>query len=174
MLLSARALGRVELRLDLFTPDTGEPLARFGLRVLFLTSAVTAGVLMVPAVAGLAPFALAMLSSFNNLVVCCVCLVLCLQAFVRRMRELKREELARVSRAIAGDPTALEGSPHAAQLRGSSFLELLAYRREVDAARTSPVDAALAGRVALYAVLPPLSWVAGALVEQLLSRWVST
>jgi hypothetical protein len=169
LLLTVRSLGRVGgalLAIDLFDPDRGRSLARFGLRLVLLFALLSASGLLGPALlGGLAPGS-AVGAMVVNLVWCGVCLSLCLRGLVRRMGRLKHEELARVDRAIFGVASALDDSPVADRLQPLGFVDLLAYRRELEARRTWPIDARMWGRLLLYLVLPPLSWVAAALVEQ--------
>ena len=77
-----------------------------------------------------------------------------------RIREVKRERLAELTAARAGIPrediTALE--LHAA------------HQHRVQSLPDWPFDVQLLVRVLVYVVLPPLAWIAAALVEQLLDR----
>jgi hypothetical protein len=169
LLLTVRSLGRVGqtmLETDLFDPDRGRPIARFGLRLVLLVSLAGIAGVLAPGLVGVAAPGSAVGAMAVNLVWCAVCLTLCLRGLVRRMGQLKREELARVDRAIVGVPGALDDSPTADRLRAPGFIELLTYRRELVARRIWPVDAGMWGRLLLYLVLPPLSWVAAALVEE--------
>jgi hypothetical protein len=87
----------------------------------------------------------------------------------RRVRDAKREELARLSREIrsvrarqaAGDaPETRQGEARLATL--------LALRRHVETARELPFDLGTLGRFLLYAVIGVGSWLGGAAVERLL------
>ena len=49
---------------------------------------------------------------------------------------------------------------------------LLLYRREITAAPEWPFDTSVMGRLALYLVIPPLTWVGAALIEMLVDRAV--
>jgi hypothetical protein len=169
LLLTVRSLGHLGetlLELDLFDPDRGRPLARFGLRLVLVFALLSAAGLVAPALLGAAAPGSAAGATAVNLIWCAVCLTLCLNGLVRQMGRLKREELARVDHAILGRADALDDSPVADRLQPLGFVDLLAYRRELDARRTWPIDARMWVRLLLYLVLPPLSWVAAALVEQ--------
>lgn len=82
-----------------------------------------------------------------------------------RLRDAKREELARVHAAIRGERGALRGSP----LDGDdarALADLLAWRAFVESVPEWPIDASTLGRFAFYVGLPLLSWVGAALVER--------
>jgi len=81
-----------------------------------------------------------------------------------RLREAKREELARVNAAIRAQPGALEGSP-LARRPPPDLADLLAWRRFVESVPEWPIDVSTLGRFALYVGIPLLSWVGAALVE---------
>lgn len=51
-----------------------------------------------------------------------------------------------------------------------ALLAQLAYRREVRAASTWPVDLSIAARLAFYITIPPLTWVAAALIERVVDQ----
>lgn len=79
-----------------------------------------------------------------------------------RLREQKREELARLAELIRKAPRSLEEG-------AMSRLELLFQRRDrVQALHTWPLDVAMMSRIVLYGVIPPAAWIAAALVEQVL------
>jgi hypothetical protein len=175
--LTARALGRaVEefLELDLFDQGRVRPIAMFGLRVAFLFAGINALTVLAPAIAGVAPRAAFGVLGTMNVLVVAAGIWLSTGGLVRRMRKAKRAEQERVARAIQGDSEALTGSPVVNRLGHLSFLDLLSYRERVDALPVWPFDASMLGRLLVYAILPPLSWVAGALVEQLLGHLMSS
>lgn len=53
-----------------------------------------------------------------------------------------------------------------------ALLAQLAYRREVRAASTWPIDLSIAARLAFYVTIPPLTWVAAALIERVVDRLI--
>ncbi len=84
----------------------------------------------------------------------------------RRIASLKEDELASLDRRIdaclgGGDGTGLEAD----QLR--ELTPLLGYRREVARVSTWPFDAGSMTRLLLYLIIPPLTWVGAALIENL-------
>jgi len=95
-------------------------------------------------------------------------LLLPLRGVHRRLREAKREELARVDAAIRGDAEALEGSAIAARRDSASLADLVAWRQLVASAREWPFDASTLGRFAFYLAIPLGSWSGAALVERLI------
>jgi hypothetical protein len=79
----------------------------------------------------------------------------------RRIAAAKRLELERIGslvRSVAGR----DGQSVRAY---GDLAPLLIYRREIDAAREWPFDSTVMGRLALYLVIPPLTWVGAALIE---------
>ena len=85
-----------------------------------------------------------------------------------RVRDCKREELARVSSALRGDGAALEGSVLERRAANVSVTDLLAWRDHVSALPEWPFDTPMLLRLLLYGAIPVGSWVGGAFVERLL------
>ncbi len=168
MLLLARRLGSLgaEVSLDLFDRSRGEPMARFAVRLASMQAIFGVGMGLM-SLMGMWAFWPGLGGALTNILASALLLALCTVPYVRSMRALKRSELLRVHGALAGDAAALDASPLASRLRGLNLVELLSYRREVMDAATWPLDAALWGRWILYLVLPPLSWIAAALVEEI-------
>ena len=76
----------------------------------------------------------------------------------RRVARAKQSELA----AVNADIAARADTPEP----GYSTLEpLLVYRREVLDAPEWPFDTGALGRLALYLIIPPLTWIGAALIE---------
>ena len=94
-------------------------------------------------------------------------LLLPLRGIRDRLREAKRQELARIDGAIRGEPRALAGSLIGAR-EAPGLADLLAWRRFVESVPEWPVDASTLGRFALYVGIPLFSWVGAALVERML------
>ncbi len=84
-----------------------------------------------------------------------------------RLRERKRAELAAVNALIAAAPKSLDANAMA-------HLELLLARRErAHGVYTWPVNVAMFSRILLYGVIPPVAWIAAALVEQLIESMMA-
>ena len=84
----------------------------------------------------------------------------------RRLVALKRQELARLLdkiQAVPGDG----GVNLDADL--DQLLPLLSYRREVSQLSTWPFDLGNITTLAFYLVIPPLTWVGAALIENLVN-----
>jgi hypothetical protein len=94
-------------------------------------------------------------------------LVLPMWGVHRALGEAKARALAAVQDRIAGVDRGLAGDA-LAQLNG-----LLERRRHLRAVHTWPLDPSGIARVAFYLVIPPLAWVAAALVELAVDRWVA-
>lgn len=76
----------------------------------------------------------------------------------RRIAAAKQAALDRVANLLA--PLQQSDQPDYATL-----LPLLTYRREVLAAPDWPFDTGVIGRLALYLIIPPLTWIGAALIE---------
>jgi hypothetical protein len=50
--------------------------------------------------------------------------------------------------------------------------ELLHFRREIQAVPEWPFDVSLAGRMAFYLIIPPLTWVGAALIERFVDAFL--
>ncbi|MFV2089983.1 MAG: hypothetical protein ACC642_04960, partial [Pseudomonadales bacterium] len=81
----------------------------------------------------------------------------------QRLIEAKRAELESVSAEINRLPHPRENEPRNYQ----SLNPLLIYRREITQMSEWPFDTSVMGRLALYLIIPPLTWVGAALIENL-------
>ena len=79
----------------------------------------------------------------------------------RRMRELKRDRLAALAPMIAAIPPT-------DVVRLETALQ---HRDRISSAPTVPVDLTIASRIVASIILPPLAWVAAALVENWVDRF---
>jgi len=85
----------------------------------------------------------------------------------RRLAAMKQRNLVEIDRLIN---QSLDGSgliDSNMQKPGQLNL-LLTYRRELDESATWPFDVSNFGRLAIYLFIPPLTWVAAALIENLI------
>jgi hypothetical protein len=101
-----------------------------------------------------------------NIVLGILALALPTSGLRRRIRQVKQRELERVDRAVRGDRSALANSRIAAEADELKLVELLQYRREVEAVREWPYDTTALARFLFYMLLPPASWLAAAMVER--------
>lgn len=85
----------------------------------------------------------------------------------RRISAEKEAELTRVAAAIAGDPTALEGTRIGRRSQEPGLSDLIAYRGLVEAVPEWPYDTTTLYRFLLYLLIPLGSWFAAAFVERL-------
>jgi hypothetical protein len=163
-----RRVGTEFLRLDLLDPDAIRPLARSGLRgVPFVVVLAVTYVLILTTSASGARMLLGV--GALQMLVIAVSLVLTLlpvSGLRRRIRALKGEELARIRAALAGNRAALAGSLLGDDAQAMGKLELLAWRRELEAVREWPFPAPVRARAFFWVFLPLLSWIASALVER--------
>ena len=79
----------------------------------------------------------------------------------RQIAAAKTAEITRLDALVAVAPRGVQdGTGSLAQLA-----PLLAYRREIEAAREWPFDTGVSGRLAFYLVIPPITWVGAALIQ---------
>ncbi len=88
----------------------------------------------------------------------------------RSIAKAKRDELQRLDALITAAGAAVPAQHDG--IRIAQLNPLLAYRREIEAVREWPFDTNVAGRLALYLVIPPLTWVGAALIEMLVEDLV--
>lgn len=82
---------------------------------------------------------------------------------------LKQQELERIDHAV----NAAAATHSAIDLKENNFetlLPLLNYRREIDNTSTWPFDVGSVSRISLYLIIPPLTWLGAALIE----NWVDS
>lgn len=85
----------------------------------------------------------------------------------RRLRENKRAAVDRVSTAIASLEGILDDDAPAAMEneKRTRLTELVTLRREIEAVTAWPIDAPLMRHLGVYLLLPPLTWVGAALIQ---------
>jgi len=86
----------------------------------------------------------------------------------RRIATAKRDALGRLQRDI--DALAPTGTPLPDDLPALS--PLLTYRRELLAVSEWPFDLGVMARLAFYLILPPLTWVGAALIENVVNAFL--
>jgi hypothetical protein len=84
----------------------------------------------------------------------------------RAIAAAKRAELVRINAAIA---TITSDTP-LAQDRLQALQPYLTYRREIVAVHEWPFDTGVTTRLAFYLIIPPLTWVAAALIDVAVER----
>jgi len=84
----------------------------------------------------------------------------------RRLAELKQQQLADINAKVEAQTQALGKNPGIEQLE--QLAPLLNYRREIHNAPTWPFDLGNVTRLMLYLIIPPLTWIAAALMENLI------
>ena len=85
------------------------------------------------------------------------------QVIEQERESAKSEELARIQRAVRGEPRALASSPIAREAASLSIVDLLAYRDRIAALPEWPFDARALRRFGLYMLIRLGSWISGAL-----------
>lgn len=89
-----------------------------------------------------------------------------------KIRSKKARELALVQRAVDGDRNALQECEMAEQIGDYDLVQLLSYRREIEALSDFPFTASHARWLILYLLVPPLSWMASALAERVVDAMI--
>ncbi len=84
----------------------------------------------------------------------------------RRIAAAKRDALAAVSLALAAQPAPDPQQPQSV----AAVAPLLAYRRELLQVSEWPFDVGVFTRLGLYLIIPPLTWVGAALIENLVDN----
>jgi len=163
-------LGRREVRVDLLDLGALAPFARFGLRLVLVVCVIPLLVALAAA-AGYPPARVEWLLLVPLVATGALGLLVPSWGLHVAIRETKSAELARVTTAIAGNRAALSDSPLAKEADALSLVELLQYREHVEGLREWPIDSAILRRFGLYLLIPVASWVGGALVERLVSRF---
>lgn len=87
-----------------------------------------------------------------------------IQPLRRRLREGKRALLLAIDQEIRGCGTPSPG----ATSRIEHLTRLLEYRRETRAIREWPIDLQNTARFLLYVIIPPMTWIAAALLERVI------
>ena len=82
----------------------------------------------------------------------------------RRIVTAKRSELDRVSEEIIDQTQATPDDQRAYVLLNP----LLTYRREITTVPEWPFDTSVIGRLAVYLIIPPLTWIGAAMIENLI------
>jgi len=79
----------------------------------------------------------------------------------REIAAAKAAEIARLDAEVA----AITRGGHADAAHITELAPLLAYRREIESRHEWPFDTGVSGRLAIYLVIPPLTWVGAALIQ---------
>jgi hypothetical protein len=158
--------GRRHVSESLVDPSPLAPFARVGLRgsALWFGGSALASLLFVGASAGWI-VALVLVVTLGLGV---ASLLVPSRGIHLRIRERKREELARVRAAIAGGGAALFGGP-AGESDAGRLPALIAYEARIAAVREWPFDTATLRRFLLFLLIPLASWIGGALVERVVN-----
>ena len=168
-----REVGTRHLAISPWAVERGLPIARFGLRTLALWLAVPVLLVVVAAAVGAASPSVAAWTLVLNVAGAFFSLLVPASGLHGNIRRAKQAERDRIDRAIEGEAGAMDDSVLGPEGRTLDRLRLVQWRRELDAFREWPIDAPVLRRVALFVVLPVLSWVAAALVESGLDTFLT-
>jgi hypothetical protein len=166
-LVLLRRVGSSRIEVRLFDRGPGRPFARVALRWVVMVLAIPFVIVGIGLAWGAAIPAVAGTVFLANVVLMVAALLLPASGLRRRIRAVKRAEIVRVEKAIAGNPEALAGSMIAADAGRLRLVDLLAYRRELMAVREWPYDSPALTRFVILLLLPVVSWILAALVERL-------
>ena len=164
--LTLRRIGRDRIVVALWDVTRATPLARFGLRaiLIWIVGPLAFIAVSLAARATVAPIAFALW--LVNAMAAVFCLIVPVSGLRTQIRQRKDAELERIARALSGKPGAMQDSELGDEARTLDRLQLLQWRRELEATREWAFDAPVLRRFALFVALPLLSWVAAALVER--------
>lgn len=99
------------------------------------------------------------------------CFLLPVWPLHKRLQHAKREELGIINRQLGHvRPQSSTAIDNAEQL--DEVNRLLLYRREIQQVSEWPFDMPALTRLGLYLILPPLTWVAAALIENLVDSFL--
>lgn len=87
----------------------------------------------------------------------------------KRLALLKEQELAALDDKIDSNLNS-SGSIELDSEKLNVITPLLSYRQEIAGISTWPFDAGVLARLAFYMIIPPLTWVGAALIEELVNR----
>jgi len=96
--------------------------------------------------------------------------VLPIRGIVRRIRQEKDTELARVRADIRAERDRLRGE--GGERQGGVLADLIAYEDRIAEARVWPVDTGILTRLGVFLLLPLGSWLGGAFVERAVDLWL--
>ena len=185
----SEAARRLEV-VDLFDSDLATPFARQGLSNALLAAVLFSLVSLFWFDHGVTP--LLVLAGGLTIALTGLALLLPVRSVQQRYRAAQAAELRRCDRTLArardrfraalDDVGAGAGSSKAGVAAGSSaagersrpgrLADLAAYRAEVERVRTWPFDTPTLRRIAVYLLIPIGSWVASALVQSVVERWM--
>ncbi|MGH8171767.1 MAG: hypothetical protein ACREPX_01390 [Rhodanobacteraceae bacterium] len=162
-------LGRHHTRIDLL--DTGglAPYALAGVAVLVLFAG-SYTIIPVAAVDSMQMLGPALRSLLVSLPVLLIGMLLPIMGIHRNLVATKAAEIARVTRAIAGDRAALADTRLAGESTSVPVSNLVLYRQTIASISEWPLDSVAAVRMAVIFIVPVLAWIAGALVDRMISR----
>ncbi len=154
------AAGR-DVPLDLFDREPLEPFAREGMG----DTLMVAGALVLTTVQSID----AMFRYQNYVYALLVAVPAATVLLIRPMWSVHRRLLALKARELAAVNERIRVSPRQLEMPAMTQLETLLQRRHrLQEASTWPINVAMVSRMVLYGVIPPLAWIAAALVERTL------
>ncbi len=162
-------LGRDHTRIDLLDTSSLAPYALVGITVLVVFAG---SYTMIPiAVAdSMALLGAALRSLLVSLPVVLLGMLLPIFGIHHNLRATKAAEIARVTRAINGDRSALAGTRLADESASVPVSNLVLYRQTVGAISEWPIDGVGAVRMTVIVIVPVLAWIAGALVDRMINK----
>ncbi len=87
----------------------------------------------------------------------------------RKIQQQKEQQISAITKAIKGDKSALAGSYLTHESNTVTTLEMLQFRQYIEKLNDWGIDSPALKKISLYVLLPPSTWVAAALVEQLVT-----
>lgn len=87
----------------------------------------------------------------------------------KKIQQQKEQQIKLITQAIVGDKAALKDSYLHQQNPNVTLMEMIQFRQYIEKLNDWGIDAPALKKVSLYVLLPPMTWVAAALVEQLVT-----
>jgi len=162
-------LGRHHTRIDLLDISVLAPYAFAGIAVLVLFAG-SYTLVPIAAVDSMQLLMPALRSLLVSLPVAMIGILLPILGVHYNLRATKAAEIARVTRAISGDRSALAGTRLADESASVPVSNLVLYRQTVGAISEWPLDGVGAVRMVVIVIVPMLAWIAGALVDRILDK----
>ena len=159
-------IGREFATIDLLDTSNLVPFARVGIRNILI---FVGGYALIPIMLfDDQDFLLEVLISLSIIIPVSIALLIMPMNSIRdRISKEKHIELARIQSAMHGDRSALLESPISRDASYVGFTGLVLYRQMINEINEWPIDYPVFMRLALYVVIPLLTWFGAAIVERL-------
>ncbi|MFT4929887.1 MAG: uncharacterized membrane protein YidH (DUF202 family) [Phenylobacterium sp.] len=87
----------------------------------------------------------------------------------RKIQQQKEQQISAITQAINGDKSALKTTYLGGEAHTVTTLEMIQFRQYLEKLNDWGIDSPALKKISVYVLLPPSTWVAAALVEQLVT-----